>query len=208
MPTTIDWPTTRAFLGSRIELGLAVNEALARGFYTGNVVSQRSSQADRMTCLITLPACNSRTDAADRDGLVFRLRSERLWVRLGMWHRPVPVGTLRGTPTATSAVVAGATTIPITTTAGATLRGGDFLGCGTNTLIMVGYPGATANGSGLIAACPLAMPIPVALSLGASLIWDNPLGLWEWDGDDVRIEYTPRVIQQPIVLPLRQVISS
>lgn len=207
MPTIVDWPTTQAFKAATLSLALDVSEALARGFYTGNVISQRSSQADRMRCTVNLPPC-TRDQAGEREGYIFHLRSQRLWMRFGMLQRPIPLGTLRGTPTVTSAAVAGATSIAITTTAGATLRPGDFLGCGTNTLLMVGIPGATANGSGAIAACPLAMPLPVALAGGATLTWDNPKGLWEWDGDAVQLDYVAPLIQQGVALPFRQVIQA
>jgi hypothetical protein len=46
------------------------------------------------------------------------------------------------------------------------------------------------------------------LTAGASLTWDNPLGLWEWDGDDVQIDYGPGVIQEGFAIPFRQVIST
>ncbi|MCL4695454.1 MAG: hypothetical protein KJ023_00105 [Burkholderiaceae bacterium] len=206
MPAIVDWPATAAFRSAQFSLGLQVNEALARGFYTGRVLSQRSAQADRMTCAVTLPPC-TRVDAGEREGYIFNLRSQRLWMRFGLPHRSIPLGTLRGTPTVTSAAVAGAMSIAITTTAAATLRPGDFLGCGTDTLIMVGIPGATANGSGAMASCPLAMPLPVALAGGVALTWDRPLGLWEWDGDAVQIDYTAPIIQQGVVLPFRQVIQ-
>lgn len=206
MATIVDWPTTQAFKAAQFSVGLDVNEALARGFYTGNLLSQRSAQADRMTCTVTLPPC-TRDQAGEREGYIFHLRSQRLWMRFGMPQRPVPLGTLRGTPTATAAVLAGATSLAITTTANVTLRPGDFLGVGTNTLLMVGIPGATANGSGAMSSVPLAMPCPVAISSAAALTWDNPKGLWEWDGDAVQLDYAAPLIQQGVALPFRQVIS-
>lgn len=207
MPTIIDWPTTDAFASAQVSVGLQVSEALARGFYTGNVLSQRSAQADRLTCTVMLPPC-TLAEAGEREGYLFHVRSQRLWVRLGMVQRPIPGGTLRGTPTVTSAVLAGATSIPISTTAAATLLPGDFLGVGTNTLLMIGVPGATANGSGAMASVPLAYPCPVAIAGGASLTWDSPKGLWEWDGDAIQTEYTWPNIQQGVALPLRQVIQA
>lgn len=206
MPTIVDWPTTAAFKAAQFSLGLQVSEALARGFYTGNVISQRSAQADRMTCTVTLPPC-TRDQAGEREGYILHLRSQRLWMRFGMLQRPIPLGTLRGTPTVTSAAVAGATSIAITTTAGATMRPGDFLSVGTNTLLMAGIPGATANGGGAMT-LPLAMPCPVAITSGASLTWDRPKGLWEWDGDTVQIDYVAPVLQQGVALQFRQVIQA
>lgn len=206
MATIVDWPATAAFKFAQFSLGLQVSEALARGYYTGNVLSQRSNGADRLTCIVTLPPC-TRDQAGEREGYLFHLRSQRLWMRFGMLQRRIPLGTLRGTPTASSAVLAGATSIPITTTAGATMRPGDFLGVGTNTLLMAGIPGATANGSGAMT-LPLAMPCPVAIASGASLTWDNPKGLWEWDGDAVQLDYVAPVLQQGVALQFRQVIQA
>lgn len=206
MATIVDWPTTGGFQFAQFALGLQVNEALARGFYTGNLLSQRSAQADRMTCIVTLPPC-TREQAGEREGYLLHLRSQRLWMRFGMPQRPVPLGTLRGTPTTSSSVLAGATSIPITTTAGATMRPGDFLSVGTNTLLMAGIPGATANGGGAMT-LPLAMPCPVAITSGALLTWDRPKGLWEWDGDAVQIDYVAPVLQQGVALQFRQVIQA
>lgn len=205
MPTIVDWPTTRAFMGAQFSVGLSVSEAGAGGFYTGNR-TWRSSLADRMTCVVTLPRC-TRADAGVREGYLFALRSQRLWMRFGMPHRPIPVGTLRGTPTVASSVAAGALSLAITTTAAVTLVTGDFLGCGTNTLIQAGIPGATASGGGAMT-LPLAMPLPVALSSGAALLWDSPKGLWEWDGDGLQVDYTAPVIQEGVAIPFRQVIQA
>jgi hypothetical protein len=205
MPTIVDWPATRAFVGAQFSLGLAVSEAGGGGFYSGTR-TWRSSLADRMTCIVTLPPCK-RADAGVREGYLFALRSQRLWMRFGVPHRPIPVGTLRGTPTVTSAAAAGATSLAITTTAAATLLPGDFLGVGTNTLIMAGIPGATASGGGAMT-LPLAMPLPVALSGGASVLWDAPKGLWEWDGDGIQLDYTAPVIQEGVAIPFRQVIQA
>lgn len=207
MPTVVAWPTTRAFMGAQFQIGIDVPEAAARAFYTGNS-TYRSSAADRMTCLVTLPPTRNKDDAGEIEGYLFNLRSQRLWMRFGMPHRPVPRGTLRGTPTVTNNAAAGAMSIDISTTASVTLRPGDFLGCGTNTLIMIGIPGDTASGAGAMTACPLAMPLPVALTAGASLTWDNPLGLWEFDGDGIALDYSAPVVQQGVAIPFRQVIQA
>lgn len=207
MPTIVDWPTSRAFMGAQFSIGVDVSESGARGFYTQNA-QWRSNLSGRLTCIVTLPACRDRDDAGRREGWLFAIRSHRYWVRFGVPHRPIPRGTLRGTPTVTNNAAAGATSIDITTTAGATLAAGDFLGCGTNTLIMIGIDGDTANGSGAMAACPLAYPLPVALTAGASLTWDSPAGLWELDADAAQIDYTPGVIQQGFAIPFRQVIQT
>lgn len=207
MPATVDWPATRAFMGAQFSFGLSVSEALHRGVYTG-LVTSRSNAADRLTCIVTLAPARDRDEQAQREGWVFNIRSQRLWVRFGFPHRPIPRGTLRGTPTATSPAAAGALTLSITTTAGATLLPGDMLGYGSNHVLMVGINGDTADGSGAMADVPLAFPLPAAISGSAALTWDNPKALWQWDGDGLQIDYTPGVIQQPLVLPFRQVINT
>lgn len=204
MPTIVDWPTTKAFQSATFTIGVDVAEAGAGGFYTGTR-TWRSSLADRLRGIMTLPPCLP-SEAGEREGYITHLRSGRLWIRWGVPQRPIPLGTMRGTPTVTSTTAAGATSLPITTTAGATMLPGDYLGCGTNTLIMAGIPGATANGSGAMT-LPLAMPLPVALTAGAALIWDTPKGLWEWDGDGIQVDYTS-ALQQGVALPIRQVIQA
>lgn len=206
MPTILDWPTTRPFLGARFSLALDVSEAAGGGFYTGNR-TYRSSLADRMLCTVTLPPCTA-IDAGVREGYLFALRSQRLWMRFGMPHRRIPVGTLRGTPTATSPAAAGALTMAITAAPNVTLLPGDFLAVGTNTLLMIGPPGATANGSGAMPSVPLAMPLPVSVAGAAALIWDSPKGLWEIDADQVQMDYSAPVIQEGVAIPFRQVIQA
>jgi hypothetical protein len=74
--------------------------------------------------------------------------------------------------------------------------------------MMVGIDGATANGSGAMASVPLAFPLPVAISGAAAITWDNPKGLWQFDGDEIEVDYTPGVIQQGVAIPFRQVINA
>lgn len=207
MATIVAWPTTRPFMTASFKFGLQVSEALYRGVYSRNTTS-RSNLADRMTCVVTLGPCRNKDDQGQVEGYLFQLRSQRPWMRFGMPHRPIPRGTLRGTPTATSGAAAGATSIAITTTAAATLAAGDFLGYGSNHVLMVGIGGATANGSGAMATVPLAFPLPVAISSSAALTWDNPLALWEYDGDAMEIDYSPGVIQQGAVIPFLQAINA
>lgn len=206
MPTIIDWPTSRPFVAATFRFGLQVSEAVFRGVYTRNTTS-RNNLADRMTCVVTLAPCRDRDDQGQVEGYLFQLRSQRPWMRFGIPHRPHPRGTLRGTPTATSGAAAGATSLAITTTAGATMRAGDFLGYGSNHMLQAGINGATANGSGAMT-LPLAFPLPVAISSSAALTWDNPKALWEFDGDGMEIDYTPGLIQQGAVIPFLQAINA
>lgn len=207
MPTTVDWPTSHPFKAARFTFGVQVSEAVFRGVYTRNTTS-RTNLADRLTCIVTLAPCRDADDQGQVESYLFYLRSQRPWMRFGFPHRPHPRGTLRGSPTATSSASAGAMSLAITTTAGATLRAGDFLGYGSNHILMVGPGGATANGSGAMASVPLTFPLPAAISSSAALTWDNPKALWEWDGSDIEIDYSPGLIQQGAVIPFLQAINA
>lgn len=103
----VDFPTTRAFQGSQFSLWVNTSERAFTGFFTGNRTT-RSNSADRMGCQVVLPPVKNRTEAAEREAWLMSLRSTGNHVRFGMPHRPVPLGTIRGTPTADAAAIAGA----------------------------------------------------------------------------------------------------
>lgn len=361
MTTIIDWPSTRPFDPARLTIGVDVSEAGATGAYTNNRTF-RSNLADRLVATLQLPPCKG-VDAIERQGFLLGLRSSRAWVRLGMPHQPVPLGSARGTLTIGSAAVAGASSIVIagatvapnllqasssfssavwlnawggssvivedvvsgydgtgggdklTSSSGTsgrcqavavqtglpytfslfaarvaggsestsvalhirdgsgggssvlssgsvtlpaagagyarnaitwtsdrtgtvyvgptgliagqsgaylwgaqfeqaaaasaysgapTLKTGDLLAVGTNTLLMVGYPGSLESGQFTV---PLAMPLPVALAGGAPVAWSAPKGLWHLDADLLALDFSAGALQAGVAVPLRQVIS-
>ena len=91
---------------------------------------------------------------------------------LAIYHllRPQPRGTMRGSPTA-QAAAAGAGSLTISTTAGATLFAGDMIGVGG--LLLQVAADAAADGSG-------AMPVQIVNRLrggfaaGTPVVWDRP----------------------------------
>jgi hypothetical protein len=108
----IDWPTTRAFRGASFSLALDTSESTFTGFFTGN--RQRSSHAaDRLRATLLLPPTRSAVEGAQREAFLLGLRSTGDWVRLGMQHRPVPNGTLRGSPVVATTATAGARTVTL-----------------------------------------------------------------------------------------------
>lgn len=102
---------------------------------------------------------------------------------MALWHlaRPAPTGTMRGTPTLSGAVAQGAMSLPITTTAGATVVQGDLLGI-SGQLVMVAAD-ATANGSGAITVT-ITSPLRAAISSGTAVVWDKPSVLFRQESDD------------------------
>lgn len=198
---TIDWPTTRPFTPQRMRMGVSTPKSAWAALFTGQTQSI-SHLADRLMCTVVLPPCNSG-DAALREAFLFSLSSTGDWVRMGHRQRPIPRGTLRGSPTMAASAAAGARTISVQTTAGATLLGGDILG-GGGQLLLAAYAGATANGSGVMS-LSLTLPVRVALSSGAALTWSSPVTTWQLATDQIDLDYIQRRLQDTVEVPLREV---
>jgi len=109
---TIDWPTSRAFKGATFSLALDTSASAYTGFFTGNR-QRRMQLADRLRATLLLPPTPSAVEGAQREAFLLGLRSTGDWVRLGLPHRPVPNGTLRGSPVVAADAAAGARTVTI-----------------------------------------------------------------------------------------------
>lgn len=198
---TLDWPTGRAFRPDRVKFSATTPKAAWSAPLTGQTQSI-SHLSDRLMCTVTLPPC-TQDDAGQREAFFMALASTGDWVRLGLRQRPAPLGTLRGTPTMAASASAGARTISVQTTAGATLIGGDALGA-NGQLLLAGYAGATANGSGVMS-LPLVLPLRAALSSGAALAWSAPTATWQLAVDQIDFDYYSYMMQDGIEIPLREV---
>ncbi len=198
---TLDWPATRAFAPQRVSFGVSTPKAAWAAPLTGQVQSV-SHLSDRLTCSLTLPPC-SRTDAGKREAFFMALASTGDWVRLGHQQRLVPMGTLRGTPTIASTAAAGVRSISVQGVVGDTLLGGDVLGAG-GMLLLVGYAGATANGSGVLTV-PLVLPTRAALTSGNAVTWSQPTTTWQITSDAMAVEYLPGRWQSAFEVNLREV---
>lgn len=89
-----------------------------------------------------------------------------------MYHqrRPVPLGTLRGTPTLAVAAAQFASQLTISCASGATLLPGDMLGL-AGCLYQVRAACAESGGQIVV---PLANRVRVAASIAAAVVWDRP----------------------------------
>ena len=158
--------------------------------YTGQT-QEVSHSADRIVLSMTLGPCRE-PEAGERESFFWSLASTGDWVNLWHMQRPIPNGTLRGSPTAGAAASAGARTLTVQTTAGATLKAGDMLG-NAGQLLMCAYPGATANGSGVLT-MPLVMPLRKAVSNTSALTWDKPTGTFKLQAEQPETSYVaPRM---------------
>jgi hypothetical protein len=102
---------------------------------------------------------------------------------LELWNlgRPVPLGTMRGSPTLTASANPGATSLSITNAgqAGTTLKAGDYLGVGTSytqQVIMV-LTDITLDGSGS-ATISTSPAIRFTQASGAVVVWYQPKALF------------------------------
>jgi hypothetical protein len=145
-------------------------------------------QNDRWAMSLTFPA-RSQVDSAAFEAWLASMRGMVNTVALWHFARPVPRGTMRGSPTLNGAHNAGVASIAITGgTAGSTLLAGDLLGLG-GLLIMVAAD-VTLNGSGA-GTVTLANRLRVAQSSGAAITWNKPTAPFRMATPGVGITYSP-----------------
>ena len=197
----INWPSADSFIPRQLAFGASTPKSAFVSFFTGAVQSV-GHLSDRLRCVITLPPCDPAA-GQEREAFFIGLASTGDWVRIAHLHRAEPLGTLRGLPTAAAAAAAGARTLQVQTTPGATLVGGDMLGTGSQ-LLMVAYGGCTANGSG-VATVPLALPLQAAVSSGATVTWSAPTGQFQLAADAPMATYGRSRWQGVLELPFQQV---
>lgn len=117
-------------------------------------------------------AARTQAEAAAYEAWINSLRGQVNTSALWHFVRPVPRGTMRGTPTLSATAAQGASSIAITGgTASSTLLAGDMLGCGG--LLLQVAADVTLNGSGA-GTVSLVNRLRSALSSGASVTWNAP----------------------------------
>lgn len=95
--------------------------------------------------------------------------------RLQMHHhaRPVPNGTLRGSPTVATTAAAGAYSVPLANCNG-TVKAGDLLGIASQ-LVMVMADASPSAGNMTVQIKPA---LRVAATAGSAVVWNKPTTLW------------------------------
>lgn len=119
------------------------------------------------------------------------------------WHfaRPVPRGTMRGSPTVNGGVTRGATSIAITTQAGYTLKKGDMFGAGSQ--LFETFADATADGNGAITV-QITNRVRATISNGAAVTWDRPKAQFACMADTNPVAYSS-MLQEAAALELEEV---
>ena len=167
---TYDWPATlqpaQATIGSQ-----GAGEQF-KSPYNGTLQSVEFV-AERWVLSVTLPQ-RARLDAGQVEAFFFRLRGGVHRVRAWHFGRPVPRGTMRGSPTLSAQVTRGGTSLPITGgTASSTLKAGDMLGVG-GQLFMVAED-ITLNGSGA-GTVAVVHRVRSTIASGSAVTWNKPTG--------------------------------
>ncbi len=161
------WPA--AWMPRRFRMFIAPNERSFSGYYSGQTQAlDLLGESWRM-----------ELELAEMTGLVGqqvqafldRLRGRVNTITIGNIQRPVPVGTMRGTPTLLASAAQLASTIQIATTAGATLLAGDCIGFGGQLSRVM--TDATADGTGHMTV-EILPRVRIAQTAGASVLWDHP----------------------------------
>ena len=199
--STLAWPTAREFQPSRMSWGVITSRTAWASIYTGQ--TQRISHlADRLRLQLELPAVK-KDKAGGREAYLMAASSAGNWILLHHFQRPLPLGTMRGSPVITTTQAANSREISITTTAAATLLAGDVLGVASQ-LVQVGYGGAVADGAGAMVV-PLALPLRRAVTAGAAVTWDKPTGTFQILSLDPTFDYVPRQMQMGLNVEFAEV---
>lgn len=91
------------------------------------------------------------------------------------WGRPIPNGSLRGTPTVGTAIAAGAKVITIAGASTGTLKRGDIIGVlGQLVMVLADVNPAAGNLNNV----PVSPAFRQAINSGTAVVWNKPTALW------------------------------
>jgi len=170
---------------SEFSLRTMVNQLANASPYGGSeqVVDKRN---ERWLATVSVSP-RTHDEAAELEAWVASMRGMTNWIQLYHLQRPEPRGTMRGAPTVQS-TAAGAGTVRINTTVGATLLAGDMIGV-SGLLLQIQQP-CTADGTGLLVA-PIVNRLRRALVGGTAVVWNRPTALFRFRVVPEAISYVP-----------------
>ena len=185
--TTYAWPT--AFVPASCTLHLEPNLREFASPWTGSY-SVVDLMGERWRMTVTLPP-RLRRDSGALEGFFNRLRGVHL---LTAWHfgRPTPSGTIAGSPVLSTGVAQGLQSLPITTTAFATVKAGDMLGV-AGQLFQVAAD-ATASAGGALTALTVNRA-RAALSGAAAVTWSKPTATFRLANPAVPVQHLPSLVE-------------
>lgn len=194
------WPSTWA--PSEFDMRVVPNERAFDGFYAGQTQTL-DLLGEYWKASVELPPCYADM-AAEREAFFALLEGRGNVLQMWHWKRPVPRGTISGTPTVSGAVSQLARTINIQTAAGATLLAGDLIGF--NGQVSMVRVAATANGSGLMSNVDIWPRARAVVADGAAITLVKPLVRFMLtDAEGVPIRHMPGGLADRLSFQLREV---
>lgn len=176
--STHTWPTGFHWLPAQFELTLRSNVLVSASPLTGAMDTLEIPGARWVARLALDPA--PYDDQAAREAFFSQLAGQANRVQLWHFARPVPRGTMRGSPTLTSTAAKGATTIAITGTG--TLKTGDMLGIGGQLVQVVADAPSLAS-------VQIRPALRAAKPAATAIVWDKPLVKMMLTSPEVSVPY-------------------
>lgn len=164
---TIQLPA--GFVPREFSLEMSVNQRAFASPFNGSeqVVDQLN---DRWLISMTMPS-DRTVDGAAMEAFIGSMRGMVNTVNLWHFVRPVPRGTLRGSPTVYAPLFRGDPNIQVVAPPGTTVLAGDLVGC-AGALFMASQD-AVANGSSILDIRTVNRS-RVAASAGTPVVWNKP----------------------------------
>lgn len=197
-------------LPGNIPFGVGSGMGQARFDLQGTSESTGTSQTrpmspPRWTLQLVQPPAMTPVVAGRWKALTLALRGRINHVAAWDVGNPAPLGTMRGTPTLSGGVSAGATTLVLATgQPGCTLLQGDKVqlgtGLGTSQLVMV-LLDAVANGSGLLTVTT-EPPLRLGFAGGTAVAWSRPRAYFKAAGERANWSYGPSSVTTGMAIDL------
>ena len=190
-----DWP----FRVSTIEWGIQKAGVQFTGPYNGTLQAVEFA-AERWLVSVNLPPVVT-ADAGAVEAFFERMAGGVNRVRI--WHmaRPVPLGTMRGTPTIAVSAARGDLQLRITTAANATLKAGDMVSAGGQLFKVAEDCQATIGG---LLTAPVTTRVRALISAGAAVAWDKPTAFFAMPTQSVRFAHSVGILGE-VAIELQEV---
>lgn len=184
------WPVTR--IPASCEWRLHKSGTSFRSPFTGEVQTI-DFMGEYWEVVIGIPGEGRlKRHTAELEAMVMWLAGGGNQVDIYNWVRPVPRGTLRGSPTLATVTVRGDDHLHLAVAAGSTLEAGDFIGCG-DQVFMVKSRCVEQFGAMQV---PVVNRVRGVIAEDSPITWDRPLVAM------VMLEQTAGIVHQPgIALP-------
>lgn len=176
-----DWLQPETF-----EIGLRSHVAVTSNTYTGKITTQELP-GSRWIVRATFPPSVGGDRQAEVEAFFAKVRGQAN--RIQMWHlkRPIPRGTLRGSPVLVTSALQGIVDIVIQGAAGSTLLPGDMIGVTTTRGVQL-VQVTQASGSGNISA-KISPPLKANANVGSTIYWYRPLGSFIPLSSEIMVPY-------------------